>query len=263
MNSTTISRLEDELVTLRKKASQNSRKTADVHQRMQRLQRRMTTSRSPVQQKPGQRELVRHQKELSKLAQEKADLDKQIASKSQKLTDYQRKREQVLARQAKQRDSVIEQALQQATEAGDVYNIVAGHNYGIVGNNSTLYSFKEEYTMTVFDQRGQHVTYQYNAAGDINFGAVQNRIDVIAELEKLKAEVVQARDTGVLPKKDATTIEYQITQAVNEAEEPQPNKQTMLEHINGAKVLIEGIGSATGLVRGFVEAAEMIQRFFG
>ena len=31
--------------------------------------------------------------------------------------------------------------------------------------------------MAIFDQRGQRVTYQYNAAGDINFGAVQNRPD--------------------------------------------------------------------------------------
>jgi hypothetical protein len=27
--------------------------------------------------------------------------------------------------------------------------------------------------MAIFDQRGQQVTYQYNAAGDINLGAVQ------------------------------------------------------------------------------------------
>ena len=32
--------------------------------------------------------------------------------------------------------------------------------------------------MAIFDQRGQQVTYQYNAAGDINFGAVQNRMDL-------------------------------------------------------------------------------------
>jgi hypothetical protein len=47
-------------------------------------------------------------------------------------------------------------------------------------------------SMTVFDQSNQHVNYQYNSNGDINFGAVQNRIDLVGELEKLKAELVKA-----------------------------------------------------------------------
>jgi hypothetical protein len=34
--------------------------------------------------------------------------------------------------------------------------------------------------MSVFDQRGQHVNYQYNACGDINFGQVQNRAHLAA-----------------------------------------------------------------------------------
>ena len=42
--------------------------------------------------------------------------------------------------------------------------------------------------MAIFDQRGQRVTYQYNAAGDINFGAVQNRMDLVGELGKLQRE---------------------------------------------------------------------------
>jgi hypothetical protein len=117
--------------------------------------------------------------------------------------------------------------------------------------------------MAIFDQRGQHVTYQYNAAGNINFGMVQNRVDLVGELEKLKTEVITARDAGILSKKHATTVEYQITQAINEAEEPEPNQQTILEHINGAKALIETTAAASGLVTGFVAAAEAVQRFFG
>lgn len=38
---------------------------------------------------------------------------------------------------------------------------------------------------TAFDQRGQRVGSQYNAAGDINVGAVQNRMDLVGALEKL------------------------------------------------------------------------------
>jgi hypothetical protein len=117
--------------------------------------------------------------------------------------------------------------------------------------------------MAVFDQRGQKVTYQYNATGDINFGMVQNRVDLVGELEKLKAEVSKAREAGELSKKDATTVEYQITQAINETEEENPDKTTLLEHINGAKTLIESLGAASGLVKGFAEAAQTVQQLFG
>jgi hypothetical protein len=51
--------------------------------------------------------------------------------------------------------------------------------------------------MAIFDQRGQRVTYQYNAAGDIHFGAMQNRMDLVGELGKLQRELTQARQAGV------------------------------------------------------------------
>jgi hypothetical protein len=37
-----------------------------------------------------------------------------------------------------------------------------------------------------FDQRGQRVNYQYNAAGDINVEAVKNYDDLISQLDLLK-----------------------------------------------------------------------------
>lgn len=39
---------------------------------------------------------------------------------------------------------------------------------------------------TTFDQRGQHVSYQYTVAGNINFALSQSRMNLAAELEKLK-----------------------------------------------------------------------------
>lgn len=116
--------------------------------------------------------------------------------------------------------------------------------------------------MTIFDQRGQQVTYQYNAAGDINFGAVQNRIDVIGQLEKLKAEVGKARDAGILDAEVATDATYQMDKALFQARKDAPNQQRMLDYINGAKALIETTAAASGLVSGFVAAAEAVQTFF-
>jgi hypothetical protein len=46
--------------------------------------------------------------------------------------------------------------------------------------------------MAIFDQRGQRVKWQYNAAGNINFGTVQNRNDLVCELQELKLESPKA-----------------------------------------------------------------------
>jgi hypothetical protein len=116
--------------------------------------------------------------------------------------------------------------------------------------------------MAIFDQRGQQVTYQYNAVGDINFGAVQNRMDVIGELGKLQREMTQARQAGVFEEEVATDAEYQLTKAVQEAKKPAPDKKTMLDHLSSAKTLVEGVSAAGGLVTALTKAVEVVQRFF-
>jgi hypothetical protein len=117
--------------------------------------------------------------------------------------------------------------------------------------------------MTVFDQRGQHVTYQYNAAGDINFSAVQNRMDVVGELEKLKAEFDRAREAGVFSDEDIVIdAKYQLDKAASQAKKPEPDKKSVLEHLEGAKALIAGVTGAASLVTALVEAAGKVQQFF-
>jgi hypothetical protein len=116
--------------------------------------------------------------------------------------------------------------------------------------------------MSIFDQRGQHVNYQYNAAGDINFGAVQNKVDLVGELEKLKAELTKAGAAQVIDAEVVTDAEYQITKAVQEAKKPAPKKETILERIDGAKKLIESVAAAGGMVTALVKAAELVQKFF-
>jgi len=116
--------------------------------------------------------------------------------------------------------------------------------------------------MTIFDQRGQHVTYQYNAAGNINFGAVQNPVDLAAELEKLLAEMQEAIKAGVFDEETATDAEYQLKKAVQQAKRPGPEKKTILQHLTDAKAAIEGVTAAAGLVGALVKAAELVQAFF-
>jgi hypothetical protein len=116
--------------------------------------------------------------------------------------------------------------------------------------------------MAVFDQRGQQVTYQYNAAGNINLGAVQNRMDLVGELGKLQAELTKAKQAGVFDEEVATDAEYQLTKAVQEAKKPAPDKRTLLDHLTSAKTLVEGVAAAGGLVTALTKAAELVQRFF-
>ncbi|MBW4543058.1 MAG: hypothetical protein KME25_01210 [Symplocastrum torsivum CPER-KK1] len=116
--------------------------------------------------------------------------------------------------------------------------------------------------MSVFDQRGQNVNYQYNAAGNINFSDVQNRADLISELEKLKAEVTKARDAEVIDAEVATDVDYQITKAVQQSSKTEPNKNAILQHLNTAKGLITGIAEAGGIVTALMKAAELATQFF-
>jgi hypothetical protein len=116
--------------------------------------------------------------------------------------------------------------------------------------------------MAIFDQRGQQVTYQYNAAGDINFGAVQNRMDLVGELGKLQLEMTQARQAGVFDEGVATDAAYQLTKAVQEGKKPAPDKGTLLGYLGSAKTLVEGVAAAGGLVTALTKAAELVQQFF-
>lgn len=116
--------------------------------------------------------------------------------------------------------------------------------------------------MTIFDQRGQHVTYQYNAAGDINFGTVQNKMEAIGQLENLQAELKRAIDAGVFDDEVATDAEYQLKKAVQQAQKPEPDKNGILGHLTEVKTLIKGVAATGGLTSGLVKAAELVQKFF-
>ncbi len=116
--------------------------------------------------------------------------------------------------------------------------------------------------MAQFDQRGQQVTNQYNAGRDMNFGAVQTPIDLIAELEKLKHEFARAAEASIVSEDTAVDAEYQMTKAIQQAKKPEPDKKTIVDHLNTAKVLVEDIAAASGLVTALISAAEVVQKLF-
>lgn len=115
--------------------------------------------------------------------------------------------------------------------------------------------------MTGFDQRNQNVTYQYNynAAGNINFGSVENCVDLAGELEKLKAEISKARDSNVIDAEIATGVQYQIQKAIDQLQKSEPNKNSILNYLSKAKGFVKGIVDTGGIVTGIMKATELVQ----
>ena len=120
------------------------------------------------------------------------------------------------------------------------------------------------HAMSVFDQRGQHVKYQYNAAGNINFGAIQDRQAFIEELEKLRQEIELAKDVNVIPSDTATEAEYHILQAKKEAQKDKPNERSFKLHITNAIILLKDIAAVASLASALNDLIQLshLAKFF-
>ncbi len=125
-----------------------------------------------------------------------------------------------------------------------------------------LYNIQQGGSMSVFDQRGQKVNYQYNAAGDININSVQSIEDFTKQLEKLQSELKMARDSKAIEQDKAVEAEYHLLQATKETKKEKPNPKTIMDHLNEAKAFIEGVTSAAGLVTALTQAADLVGKFF-
>lgn len=116
--------------------------------------------------------------------------------------------------------------------------------------------------MTIFDQRGQKVTYQYNAYGNINFGAVENTAGLVEELKKLQAELKEATKKEAVTGDTAVDAQYNLDKAVLEAQKPAPDKKKLGDYLTTAKAALEGIAAVGGLVAALVKAAELVRTLF-
>jgi len=89
--------------------------------------------------------------------------------------------------------------------------------------------------VTIFDQRGQAVKYQFNIAGDLKMSDVQSKQEAIDQLKKLQAEMGRAVEANVFDEDVATDAQYQVKKAVIEAQKPQPDKKTIADRLASAK----------------------------
>lgn len=126
-----------------------------------------------------------------------------------------------------------------------------------------IYNSPQGGNVSVFDQRGQQVHYQYNAAGDINVSGVQDKKQLVRELEKLKGEVERAKESKAIQHDTAVVAEYHLLQATKEATKRKPDKRSFLDHIGKAKALLDDVAAAAGLVTALIQAAEAAGRILG
>src|SRR5574341_287514 len=117
--------------------------------------------------------------------------------------------------------------------------------------------------MATFDQRGQIVNYQYNVAGNINFGIAKNKEELAAELQKLLEEIEKAKQAGVLDADIAIDAEAAIKKAVIQSNKPEPDKNSIIECLTKGKTLIEGFKHAAELVGGINQAIEVVRVLLG
>ncbi|MCE7986391.1 MAG: hypothetical protein DYG89_34905 [Caldilinea sp. CFX5] len=114
----------------------------------------------------------------------------------------------------------------------------------------------------MFNQTGQRVTNQQNAAGDIINHQGQSHSVLLSELQKLKVATAHAHQQGLLPLEVAADVEDQIVKATQQAEKEPPNKPSLLEHLNTAKSLLESIAAASSIVNGLTTLIQTIHKFF-
>lgn len=113
---------------------------------------------------------------------------------------------------------------------------------------------------TIFDQKGQQVNNQYNAAGDININ-VNNKDDLINELGNIRSELERVKNTQNLSPDLAVEVEFNILQAKKEAQKTKPKQSVFVEHIKKAKELLSDVAAVAGIVSALskiIEAAQTV-----
>jgi len=122
----------------------------------------------------------------------------------------------------------------------------------------TIYNNPDGGDVTIFDQRGQSVDYQFNAAGNINIEKAESNIQFAEELTKLKEELDKAKNAGAIPAEASDKASAELSNAVKELKAPKPRKSNILDHIGKAKALLQDFSAAVQLVIALGQAADVI-----
>ncbi len=107
--------------------------------------------------------------------------------------------------------------------------------------------------MATFNQQGQAVQNQYNAE-IINFGQATTPDTYLRELKALQVEIEKAIKGKALESKQALDAEYHLKEAVAQAENPDPDKKSLIEHLSSAKELVSNVGGLATALTGAITA---------
>lgn len=112
---------------------------------------------------------------------------------------------------------------------------------------------------SLFDQRGQDVRYQYNSAGNINLGTVQNTADLASQLDFLKQEIVKAREVQAISELTESKARTSILEAIEEVKKPVPNKRSLLGYLSQAVDCLKGIAAIGSIVEAVNKAYQWVE----
>lgn len=90
--------------------------------------------------------------------------------------------------------------------------------------------------------------------------APASRDELRGLIDALWLQVGEAQRRGELPAGLAEQAMAKIAAAASEAKKEQPARASVRENLEGAKILIEGLAGAAGLVPAFISAAETVQK---
>jgi hypothetical protein len=78
-------------------------------------------------------------------------------------------------------------------------------------------------------------------------------------IDALWLQVNEARQRGEIPADRATQAKAKLAAAAKEAKQDQPSATKVRENLEGAKLLIDGLAAAAGLLPAFTTAAAAVQ----
>ena len=117
--------------------------------------------------------------------------------------------------------------------------------------------------MAKFNQKNQTVYgSQYNA-DTIQIGEVNNRVDLVTAIERVRAEIENALAANAIDAGTADIARDNLTNALVEARSETPSRGKLTAYLNGAKGVLTGAAGAASIVLALSKLAELADQVFG
>jgi len=126
-----------------------------------------------------------------------------------------------------------------------------------------IYNNPQGGPVSIFDQRGQRVEYQFNVAGNINLDGVQSVDQFVNQIAHLRAEIDQAKRVGAVPEDVAVEAQYHLLEASRQARSETPDRSTLLDNIRKAKDLLKDVSAVARLVTALAKLADLAMKLIG